>query len=111
MTVENNINTKIIEAYLVGVALGDGNLSLVNKRSVRLRISCDLKYPFLIEKIKSRLQILLPNNKVSEYKKKDSESIDISSYSKEWESILGWKANKGSKFQQQVSIPPWIKKM
>ncbi len=109
MLSRTKIKNKTVEAYLIGVALGDGNLSLVNNRSVRLRISCDLKYPALIQKIKTRLQILLPNNKVSEYKKKDSKSVDISSYSNQWESILGWEAKKGSKFNQQVAVPKWIK--
>lgn len=32
-------------SYIVGVALGDGNLSNPNGRALRLRITCDEKYP------------------------------------------------------------------
>jgi len=38
-------------AYVVGVALGDGNLSNPNGRATRLRITCDAKYPRLARKI------------------------------------------------------------
>jgi len=36
---------KKLHAYIVGLALGDGNLSNPNGRAVRLRITCDKKYP------------------------------------------------------------------
>lgn len=41
-------NEKVL-AYLIGVGIGDGNLSLMNGRSIRLRISCDTKYPHLVQ--------------------------------------------------------------
>jgi len=44
-----------LRAYLIGVALGDGNLSNPNGRAVRLRITCDTKYPALIAKIRGAL--------------------------------------------------------
>ena len=36
---------KNLQAYVIGLALGDGNLSKPGPRAVRLRISCDNKYP------------------------------------------------------------------
>jgi hypothetical protein len=54
-----------LHAYVIGVAIGDGNLSSPNGRAVRLRITCDTKYPVLIAKIRSALETLLPRNKVS----------------------------------------------
>ena len=44
-------------AYIIGVALGDGNLSNPNGRAIRLRISCDTRYPFIIESIKEALKM------------------------------------------------------
>lgn len=38
----NIINTNT--AYIIGVAIGDGNLSNSNGRAVRLRVTCDNKY-------------------------------------------------------------------
>jgi ribosomal protein L28 len=95
-------------AYVIGVALGDGNLSNSNGRAIRLRVSCDTKYPNIIANITSALRKLLPKNKVSIVEIKKS-YIDISCYSNKLEDLLGWKAKAGSKEKQKVAIPDWIK--
>lgn len=100
---------KNILSYIVGVALGDGNLSNPNGRATRLRVSCDTKYPKLIQTISSTIQELLPNNKVAFIKRKRN-CCDISCYSNKWEKWLGWKALSGPKHIQKVSIPKWIMK-
>lgn len=94
-------------AYIIGVAIGDGNLSNPNGRATRLRITCDNKYPKLQTKITASLRILFPNNKVSKYLRKEN-CTDISIYSNRLEGILGWKASGGSKFRQDVSVPTWL---
>ena len=96
-------------AYIIGIALGDGNLSNPNGRAVRLRITCDTRYPLLIKKIVTALQKLFPNNKVSLVKGGKKSYLNISCYSNQWESLLGWKAKQGNKCVQNVSIPEWIK--
>ncbi len=98
---------KKLQAYIIGLALGDGNLSNPNGRAVRLRITCDKKYPKLYDYIFKKIQELLPNNKVSIVDRKTC--IDISCYSNKWEDILGWKAKEGSKIKQKIIIPEWIK--
>lgn len=96
-------------AYVIGIAIGDGNLSNPNGRAVRLRVTCDTKYPNIIKNFVSAIQEVMPNNKVTlVYKKKTC--LDISCYSNKWEEILGWEASGGSKFIQKVSVPNWIKK-
>jgi|SRR3989344_611709 len=97
-----------LQAYIIGLALGDGNLSRVRK-TTRLRISCDKKYPFLYKKIISSLELLLPNNKVSIVNHPFDGGLDVSVYSNHIETLLGWKAKSGSKFSQKVSVPSWIK--
>ncbi len=96
-----------LQAYVTGLALGDGNLSNPNG-SIRLRISCDTKYPQLITKIRRSIQALLPNNTVS-IVRRGGNCLDISCYSNHWERILGWRADRGSKVAQNVSVPAWIK--
>lgn len=98
-----NTNT----AYIIGVALGDGNLSNPSGRATRLRITCDTKYPRLIERIGISLKILLPNNKVSIVPEKPT-YLNISCYSNKLEAILGWKAREGSKYVQRAHVPSWI---
>jgi DNA-binding transcriptional regulator WhiA len=99
---------KKLQSYVIGLALGDGNLRNPNGRAVRLRITCDKKYPFLIQKIKNSIQNLLPSNKVSIVNRHQN-YLDVSCFSNKWPEILGWQANKGPKFKQSVSIPKWIK--
>ncbi len=100
---------KELLAYITGIAIGDGNLSNPNKRATRLRITCDLKYPQLIQKIQKAIQTILPKNKISLVSRKGN-CVDLSCYSNHWEQALGWYAGKGSKSDQQISIPSWIKK-
>ncbi len=97
-----------LRAYIVGLALGDGNLSNPNGRAVRLRITCDKKYPKLLTHICGSVHKLLPDNKVSRINREGA--VDVSGYSNRWEALLGWEARAGSKFKQKVSIPVWIKK-
>lgn len=95
-------------AYMVGVAIGDGNLSNPNGRAVRLRVTCDKKYPKLIDHIVESLKILFPKNKVSIINREGC--VDVYCYSNTLEELLGWKAKGGSKIAQKVSVPIWIKK-
>ncbi len=99
-------NDKKLHAYIIGLALGDGNLSNPNGRAVRLRITCDKKYPLLYNHILNSLQKFLPNNKIALVDRKTS--IDVSCYSNQLEELLGWKAKAGSKYNQDVKIPDWI---
>jgi DNA-binding transcriptional regulator WhiA len=102
-----NVTDRLTTAYVVGIAMGDGNLSNPNGRAVRLRITCDTKYPKLISKIEKNIKKIAPNNKVSRVMRADN-AIDISCYSNDWENILGWKSNGGSKMKQKISTPLWI---
>jgi hypothetical protein len=94
-------------AYLIGVGLGDGSLSNPSGRATCLRISCDTKYPQLIEKFTSALNYILPESKVY-LVKTPSRCVVLNSYSNYWEGILGWKVGHGSKFKQKVRMPDWI---
>lgn len=95
-------------AYIVGVSLGDGNLSRPNGRTTRLRITCDNKYPRLGKQIQEALKMLLPTNRVSIIKRTDSRCFDISVYSNKLDEWLPWRVGHGSKIVQQATIPNWI---
>jgi len=99
---------KKLQAYIIGLALGDGNLSNSNGRAVRLRITCDTKYPQLYLHIQESLKKLLPNNTVSLVDRSGEGCLEVSCYSNSLEDILGWKAKGGSKYEQGVKIPNWI---
>lgn len=104
-----DLSDKEILAYVIGIALGDGNLSNPNGRAVRLRVTCDVAYPELIQKIKRNIKAVAPHNKVSIVERNDS-CLDISCYSNGWEDVLGWNADDGPKKIQKPTVPDWIKK-
>lgn len=97
---------KSLHAYIIGLALGDGNLSNPNGRAVRLRITCDKKYPKLNKHIQQSLKKFLPDNKVGVAF--SDTYLNIYCYSNKLEKLLGWKWDGGSKYKQNVKIPDWI---
>ena len=99
-------DSRALEAYVIGIALGDGNLSSPNGRVVRLRIACDPRYPNLIRAFQAVLQKVFPNNKVSLVN--NPKSIDISVYSNRLKQIMPWKVGGGAKTVQSPCVPNWI---
>jgi DNA-binding transcriptional regulator WhiA len=103
------INTdRDLQAYIIGLALGDGNLSNPNRRAVRLRITCDKKYPKLIKHITKSLQSLFPRNHVNTINRQGC--VDVSVYSNQLTEIMGWDWKMGPKDIQNVRVPQWIKR-
>lgn len=99
----------VLQAYIIGVALGDGNLSRPNGRATRLRITCDNKYPKIASEITLALQKLFPKNKVSRVASGKNSYFNISVYSNQIDILLPWKVGAGSKFIQNACVPAWIK--
>lgn len=96
-------------AYIVGVALGDGNLSRPNGRATRLRVTCDARYPLLARTISSSLRELLPANAVSVIQPHSTNTyFNISVYSNKLNHWLPWKVGAGTKEEQQAQVPDWI---
>ncbi|PIR44733.1 MAG: hypothetical protein COV10_03175 [Candidatus Vogelbacteria bacterium CG10_big_fil_rev_8_21_14_0_10_51_16] len=98
---------KKLHAYVVGLAIGDGNLSRVS-RAVKLRISCCTFYPKLIQRVAIALQELFPENKVSIARRQDRNCVDVICHSNKLENMMGWKVGLGPKYVQNVSVPEWI---
>ena len=95
-------------AYVIGIALGDGNLSNPNGRAVRLRITCDTKYPKIGEDMQSALRIIFPKNKVSTAFVKPGTSFNISVYSNKLRDLMPWRVGMGTKADQNAHVPDWI---
>lgn len=95
-------------AYVIGVALGDGNLSCPNGRATRLRVTCDNKYPNIVIEIVSALTIIFPKNKVSLVTSRKGDYTDVSVYSNILNDIMPWKVGAGPKIKQQARVPEWI---
>lgn len=95
-------------AYVVGIALGDGNLSRPNKRATRLRVTCDANYPNIEEEIFNALRTLFPTNKVSKVRSVSDTYFNISVYSNKLDGLMPWTTGSGSKFKQNARVPSWI---
>lgn len=95
-------------AYIIGIAVGDGSLLNPNGRATRLRITCDSKYPIILEEIEDNLKYLFPKNKVSKIHRKDN-CVDISIYSNKLQDLLPWTHTKGPKTSQKIRSPEWVK--
>jgi hypothetical protein len=95
-------------AYVIGIALGDGNLSRPNKRTTRLRITCDSSYPDIESEILTSLRALFPKNKVSKVEGPQDTYFNISVYSNDLDVYMPWKVGCGSKFKQKARVPDWI---
>ncbi len=95
-------------AYLIGLALGDGNLSNPNGRATRLRITCDARYVRLAEDIKNVMRDVFPKNKVS-LVPKGMKCFDISVYSNRLNAVMPWRVGKGPKGVQHARVPEWIR--
>jgi DNA-binding transcriptional regulator WhiA len=97
-------------AYIIGVALGDGNLSSPNGRATRLRVTCDAKYPILAQEIIDVLKRVFPSNSVSVViTPKKSTYFNISVYSNKLNEYMPWKVGRGTKHAQGARVPEWIR--
>jgi DNA-binding transcriptional regulator WhiA len=101
------MSKRAIEAFIVGIALGDGNLSNPNGRAVRLRITCDSRYKNIIAEICAALKSLFPDNKVSAVSRKDN-CVDVSIYSNKLAGLIPWEVSRGTKYEQKAHVPSWI---
>lgn len=99
---------RTIAAYIIGAALGDGNLSCPNRRTTRLRITCDSRYPKLADEIVTNLKLLFPKNKVALVRRRKNTCFDISIYTNGLNQLLPWQVNQGTKFSQGAHAPQWI---
>lgn len=99
--------TLVAISFVIGAALGDGNLSNPNGRATRLRITCDKRYPRVLGDIRAAISELFPDNKVGVRERKDG-CVDVSCYSNTWEGVLGWRVGKGSKAVQNAHVPCWV---
>ena len=79
---------KHLQSYVVGLALGDGNLSNPNGRAVRLRITCDKKYPLLIKRISDSLCELFPENRVGLVDDHNKNYLNVSVFSNHLQKII-----------------------
>jgi hypothetical protein len=94
-------------AYLMGVAIGDGNISKMKNGVYRLRLYSDAKYPQLIERWKNSCELVF-RRKASVFTSHMTNNCKIIVVYSNMVKNFPWKPNEGHKWKQKVKIPDWI---
>lgn len=91
-------------AFLLGVYLGDGCLSLHQRGVYRLRVFCDLKYPNLVNEIAIHMVITRGHEKVGFTISPGC--VEVSSYWKHWPCLFP-QHGPGRKHERRIELAPW----
>lgn len=90
-------------AYILGLYLGDGSISVHPRNVFRLRITLDQKYTGIIQECAGAMGAVLPN-RVGLVQGKGC--IAVSSYSKHWPCLLP-QHGRGPKHLRLIVLEPW----
>ena len=92
-------------AYLLGVYLGDGWIWNGPRGVYHLRISCDLKYPEIIDEIATHIIIVRGSEAVG-FASKQGRCIDVTSYWKHWPCVFP-QHGPGRKHERVIELASW----
>ena len=90
-------------SYLLAMYLGDGSISRA-RRIWRLRITCDKKYPAIIDRCRAAIHSLLPGQRTGLVPRVGC--FDVSSFSKHWPCLLP-QHGPGVKHTRRIVLEPW----
>lgn len=90
--------------YLLGLYLGDGNISK-EPRTYKLRIVLDLGYPNIIVSCMDAIRVVTPRNKVNTVKKLGN-CVEVFSYSNFWPNFFP-QHGPGQKHNRQIVLEGW----
>ncbi len=91
-------------AYLLGLYLGDGNVTTMPKGVFRLRITCCNAYPHLMDLCQEAMATVLPGSRVGRIAKVGC--TDVSSYSKHWPCLFP-QHGAGMKHLRPIVLAAW----
>jgi hypothetical protein len=91
-------------AYLLGVYLGDGCLSSFPRGVYALRITCDLKYPEIINEIATHIVVVRGVDKVGFALQEGC--VDVGAYWKHWPCLFP-QHGPGRKHERRIWLEPW----
>jgi hypothetical protein len=95
-------------AYLLGMYLGDGNITKV-RNVYRIRVTLDARYPGIIQSCSEAIQIVLPDNQVGiveRFYRDRLSCVDVSCFHKFWPDIFP-QHGKGSKHTREIKLQDW----
>jgi hypothetical protein len=91
--------------HLLGLYLGDGHISL-HRRTPRLRIFYDARYPGLVGEGVRSMRAVLPHGRVHAYRPSPDNCIVVSSYSRCWLCLIP-QHGAGRKHKRGIELEPW----
>jgi hypothetical protein len=92
-------------AYVLGIYLGDGEIDNA-RRTKRLIIALDKKYPKIIERCVESIQAVMPQHKVSYYNCPVGNCVRVSCCSIEWTVVLP-QHGAGLKHNRPIILEDW----
>ena len=91
-------------AYLLGIYLGDGCLSLHPRGVYRLRVACDLKHPNIVNEIATQMAIVQGTERIGFTVQKGC--VVVSTYWKHWACLFP-QHGPGRKHERTIELDPW----
>ena len=91
-------------AYLLGLYLGDGCISR-DRRTWRLRIVLDSKYPAVIERCRLAIDALMPDQAAA-VQVLPKNCVEVGLYSKHWPCLFP-QHGPGKKHSRRIALEPW----
>jgi hypothetical protein len=92
-------------AYLLGIYLGDGCISLHPRGVYRLRIALDTAYPGIVDEVAEAVSVVMPANRVGRVQRPYN-CVDLSSYSRAWPCLFP-QHGAGKKHERRISLRAW----
>ena len=93
-------------AYLLGIYLGDGCISCHPRGVYRMRIVLDRAYPGIIAECAAALESLFPAQTAHRYKRRHSNCVEVSMYSKHWPCFFP-QHGPGRKHLRSIRLAAW----
>ncbi|NEB90763.1 helix-turn-helix domain-containing protein [Streptomyces bauhiniae] len=91
-------------AYLLGLYLGDGCVSPLQRGVHSLRIACAEAWPGLIDACAEAMRSVMPGNKVCQVRQQGCRQV--TSYSKHWPCLIP-QHGPGKKHERPIALEPW----
>ena len=92
-------------AYLLGLYLGDGNISGHRRNVYRLRITLDVKYPAIVDECQAAMQAVVPRNRVGR-QLRSCNCYEVHAYSKSWPCLFP-QHGPGTKHTRRIFLAGW----
>lgn len=93
-------------AYLLGLYLGDGLVSVHPRGVYRLRIFLDRAYPVIVAECSTAMGLVMPASKVGVFSHKHAQMEEVYAYSRHWPHLFP-QHGAGPKHMRGIALEPW----